>query len=284
MTLRLKNSYMVPTRWDELDKDRFVPLCNAIGRFEDGKTDFDRFRLETVGAILGIDLGRIRHTDILTENLFRISEQLTFPYHIAEEKGRETVFLDIMPDRQMVPEVKGYRGYVFSVDAGMVDTDISAERYVDAISLMSLYGTNRNPAVLDKLFAVLYCGPDYNAAAVKAVRPGSVSLHQKIAVYYNFRGILEWIRRIPKYDLIFNHEDGIATRTSPMGIEGSLYSLAKSGYGSYDSICRLNVFTYLDLLLQQTIESVRQLKGCGLKPVEIAEKTNLSVEQITSVL
>ena len=38
------------------------------------------------------------------------------------------------------------------------------------------------------------------------------------------------------------------------------------------------------MLLDQSIESVRTLKGCGLKPVEIAEKLHLDVQQIAGLL
>ena len=69
-----------------------------------------------------------------------------------------------------------------------------------------------------------------------------------------------------------------------MGLEGSIYTLAKAGYGNYRDICRLNLFTYLDMLLDQSIESVRTLKGCGLKPIEIAEKLHLDINQIADLL
>ncbi len=285
LTVKFKKTYEIPSRWHELDNVRFISLCAALHRFESGKTEFDRFRLEVVAALLKISLRNMKITDTLTENFFRISEQLTFPYTIIDDGNRRTVNFSIILDRQMVPSASRRSGYIFSLKDGMVDTSLTAEQYVDAVSLMQLYSSDPKPSILNQLFAVLYAGQPYSKQTVKAVRPHAVPERYKIAAYYNFRGILEWIRRLPKYDLIFNHSgDRPTAGSSPMGAEGSLYSLAKSGYGSYNEICKLGIFEYLDLLLQQTIESIRQLKGCGLEPTKIAEKTNLSVEQISSVL
>ena len=54
--------------------------------------------------------------------------------------------------------------------------------------------------------------------------------------------------------------------------------------GIFSDICNVNLFTYLDLLLDQSIESVRTLKGAGLKPTEIAEKMHLHPEQIMNLI
>lgn len=284
ITLHLKKDWQVPTRWNELDADRFCRLCRVIGHFETGVTDFNQFRIETVAALLKVNLNKTAMTDTLAENFFRISEQLTFPYTIEEKEDRREVRFDIVLDRQLLPKLNRCRGYEFVCSASMVDTSLTAEQYVDALSLMQLYGARRDERVLDRLVSVLYAGEPYGKKTAAAVKARGIRHDKKLAVYYNFRGILEWIRRLPKYDIIFHHSGGGDGRNSPMGLEGSLYSMAKSGYGDYRHICRLNLFNYLDLLLAQTIESIRQLKGCGMKPTEIAEKLNLEVEQVTTAL
>ncbi len=284
ITIKLNKTYEIPSKWHELDKVRFIALCKAIDRFESGKTDFDKFRLESVAALLKINLRNMKITDTLCENFFRIAEQLTFPYEITSDQGRKIVNFDIILDHQMLPTACSRRGYVFKFQDGILETTITAEQYIDAIELMQLYSNTRKIGTLGKLFAILYAGQPYSAKTVKAVRPDFVPFHFKIAAYYNFRGILEWIRRIPKYDLIFNHSKEKSAGSSPIGMEGGLYSVSKNGYGSYEEVCKMNVFTYLDILLQQTIESIRQLKGAGLKPGEISEKMGLTVEQISTVL
>lgn len=282
--IRLNKTYEAATRWSELESDQFIALAEAIERFELGACSFEEFKIETVAAILRIDLKKTRLTDTMAENFFRIAERLTFPYTVTETDGRKTVDFRIVLSRQMLPEIGRYTGYTFSCDYGIAETSMTAEQYVDAIALMQLYARNHDEPVLDRLVSVLYASAPYGIESVADVMTADMQHRFKTAAYYNFRGILEWIRRLPKYDIIYNREGGSGSGVSPMGLEGSIYSLAKAGYGDYREICQLNLFTYLDMLLDQSIESVRTLKGCGLKPVEIAEKLHLDVQQIAGLL
>lgn len=282
ITLKLRKTRQVPNRWHELDEAQFVRLSGAIADFEAGVTTFEQFKVMTVAAILDLKVNRLKMTDTLFENLFRISEQLDFPYRILEKDDRKEVEFRICVNRQMVPKVKQNKGYVFTVDSGMIETSIVSEQYVDALSVMKLYSSDHSEQTLDMLVKVLYCPLPYSKENMQKVKRHQFTREQKLAAYYNFRGLLEWIRRIDKYDIIFNSAEDRPGR-SPLGMEGSLYSLSKAGYGVFRDICKLDLFTYLDLLLSMTIESIHSLKGCGLKPTEIAEKLNLTVGQISSV-
>lgn len=283
ITLKLRKTRQVPNRWHELDEDQFVRLSGAIADFEAGVTTFEQFKVMTVAAILDLKVNRLKMTDTLFENLFRISEQLDFPYRILEKEDRKEVEFRICVNRQMVPKVKQNKGYVFTVDSGMIETSIVSEQYVDALSVMKLYSSDHSEQALDMLVKVLYSPLPYSKENMQKVKLHQFTREQKLAAYYNFRGLLEWIRRIDKYDIIFNSAEDRPGR-SPLGMEGSLYSLSKAGYGVFRDICKLDLFTYLDLLLSMTIESIHSLKGCGLKPTEIAEKLNLTVGQISSVV
>lgn len=282
ITLKLRKTRQVPNRWHELDEAQFVRLSGAIADFEAGVTTFEQFKVMTVAAILDLNVNRLKMTDTLFENLFRISEQLDFPYRILEKEDRKEVEFRICVNRQMMPKVKQNKGYVFTVDSGMIETSIVSEQYVDALSVMKLYSSDHSEQTLDMLVKVLYCPLPYSKENMQKVKLHQFTREQKLAAYYNFRGLLEWIRRIDKYDIIFNSAEDRPGR-SPLGMEGSLYSLSKAGYGVFRDICKLDLFTYLDLLLSMTIESIHSLKGCGLKPTEIAEKLNLTVGQISSV-
>lgn len=283
ITLKLRKSRQVPNRWHELDEAQFVRLSGAIADFEAGVTTFEQFKVMTVAAILDLKVNRLKMTDTLFENLFRISEQLDFPYRILKKEDRKEVEFRICVNRQMMPKVKQNKGYVFTVDSGMIETSIVSEQYVDALSVMKLYSSDHSEQALDMLVKVLYCPLPYSKENMQKVKLHQFTREHKLAAYYNFRGLLEWIRRIDKYDIIFNSAEDRPGR-SPLGMEGSLYSLSKAGYGVFRDICKLDLFTYLDLLLSMTIESIHSLKGCGLKPTEIAEKLNLTVGQISSVV
>ena len=200
ITLKLCKTRQVPNRWHELNEAQFVRLSGAIADFEAGVTTFEQFKVMTVAAILDLKVNRLKMTDTLFENLFRISEQLDFPYNILEKKDRKEVEFRICVNRQMMPKVKQNKGYVFTVDSGMIETSIVSEQYVDALSVMKLYSSDHSEQTLDMLVKVLYCPLPYSKENMQKVKLHQFTREQKLAAYYNFRGLLEWIRRIDKYD------------------------------------------------------------------------------------
>lgn len=232
-------------------------------------------RIASYPSLAGIFPARsnIQDGDVLTNVLF---EELSQAYQEGKlSKGH----IKFVPEKAQVHDVMFK--YLFK-SMKWIETSIVAEQYIDAISVMKLYSSGHEDSALDILVKVLYCPLPYSKDNMQKVMLHQFSREQKVAAYYNFRGLLEWIRKIDKYDLIFNSAEPRSGR-SPIGLEGSLYSLSKAGYGIYKDICSLDLFTYLDMLLSQTIESIHSLKGCGLKLTEIAEKLNLTIGQISSV-
>lgn len=160
---------------------------------------------------------------------------------------------------------------------------LTAAQYVTATGLMEmLSGADAEypDDLLSSLLSVLYPLPDGKST----VRPaGHISHTEKMAVMFNFQAVLEWISRIPKYDLLFHHAQG-TKYSSPLGMEGSLYTLSEKGYGDIDKVGGMNLFTYLDVLLKQTVDSIHSLNSCKMKPQEIASELNLSVEQVLGII
>lgn len=106
ITLKLKKSRQVPNRWHELNEEQFVRLAGVISDFEKGVTNFEQFKVMTVAAILDLKVNKLKMTETLFENLFRISEQLDFPYKIREKEDHKEVEFRICVNRQMQPKVK----------------------------------------------------------------------------------------------------------------------------------------------------------------------------------
>lgn len=283
ITLKLRKTRQVPDRWEEIDREQFIRLSEVIYSFESGKIDFEEFKIMTVAAILDLRISRLKMTDTLYENLFRISEHVDFLYLLHDNPNGKEVEFRICLNRQLLDNIKGETGYLFHVNDGIIETSLVAEQYVDALSILKLYSRKHDLQTLDTLIRVLYCKAPYCKENINLVNIKKFTFKEKLAVYYNFRGILEWIRKIDKYDLIFNSAES-RTSISPIGMEASLYSLAKAGYGFLNDVCKLNLFTYLDLLLSQTIDSILSLKSCGMKPTEVAEKLNLTVGQISQFI
>lgn len=268
LTLGRKH-YNLPARWNEVSGREFPLLAEAMHDFESGADTFEQFKIRTTAALTGLRPKRLsKLTDALAENLFRLSEILNFGYEVEGSEARLTVCLN----RNLLPVVRRVKGYTFRHDpSGELDSDLSAEQYIDAVSYMQAYVATRQESALYSLALTLYPGLN------KRRRPDARTLY---AIFYNFRGILEYLRSLPTYQLIFHEPLERRESQNPVGMAGSIYSLAKAGYGDIETVKGLPLFTYLDILLQQTIESIRAYAGSKMKPGEISEKMNMPVELI----
>lgn len=275
LTLK-KARYALPSSWAELapgqDADRFIRMSAQMNLFEQGLVNFEHFQLAMTIAIIGLRNAKVkRFSEEMAENIFRIGEQLTFPYQLREAPdGKTYCDITIILSDNLLPVLHGTKGFRFHYDpSGRVDCDLTAERYIDALSLMQAWQDRRQPDALEALAKTLYPG-------LKKFAPD-----EAMAVYYNFRGILSWIRAIPSYKLIFTApEDGAAPRNNPVGLASSIYSLSKAGYGPIESVKELPLFDYLDLLLQQSIESIRAMAASQMKPTQIAERLGLPTDLV----
>ena len=274
ITVRLKHTYQVPSRWSDLlpeHRSRFVNLCCNLEEFETGILSFEQFKVMSTFSLMDIDPEKIRvsekSSESLYENIFRISELLDFPYSLHDnEDGTRTVSIRISMFRNLLQTEGGYR---FEVSpAGLVDCTLKAEQYVDALSLMDLYSKTRSEEALVKLCETLNGSSE------------GLSRREMVAMYYNFRGILDWIQRLPQYSILFSRASDKKSPASPLGLSSSIFALSKSGYGTLKEIKDLDVFTYLGALVQMSVESIRQLAAAKLSTGQIAEKLNIPVAEI----
>ena len=270
ITVRLKNTYQVPSRWTDFlpeHRAQFVELCGCMEDFEKGLLTFDQFRILATMAIAGIDAEKIKLStkseDNLYENIFRLSELLDFPYELKDnEDGSRTAYLSISLYRNVLQA--GYRMEVSP--SGLVDSDLTSEQYVDGLELTDLYTRTRSEDALQRLCNTL--------------GGRGLSRREMVAMYYNFRGLLNWLQTLPQYSLLFRKGDSRKSGDSPLGLASSIFSLSKSGYGTLKEIKELDFMSYLGALVQMSIESIRQLSSIGMNPGEIADKLNLPVSEI----
>ena len=187
ITVKLKNKHQVQSRWDDFTpehRDQFIALCCALDDFERGIFTFDQFKLCIVVSLLGVQLHKLNiKGDTFYENAFRIAELVTFPYKLTDqEDGSKLVSVHVSLFRNILPELGGHKGYTLDVSpAGVVQCDLTAEKYVDALTLTDLYTKTRSSEALEQLVSLLYGSSR------------GISILEQTAVYYNFRGFLEWL-------------------------------------------------------------------------------------------
>ncbi|MGM9763354.1 MAG: hypothetical protein ACI3ZQ_04980 [Candidatus Cryptobacteroides sp.] len=269
-----KHTYKIPTGWHEMrinTPNKFIRMCMAFEMFERGEMDFHVLRIAVASQLLGVDLQLVPRTnEILFENLFRLVEKIEFPYRITKNEDQSlTAAVSICLCKNLLPHIGRRKGYKFRISKeGLIDTDITAQQYVDVLDLMEVYSTTWSDEALDGIFDTLYPGRGY------------VSRPRKVAVYYNFRGILEYIKQLPDFRLVFATGGKRRGGANPLGLAASILTLSKSGYGTLNEIRTLDLFTYLGALVQLDIDGILSLQSAGCKPGEIAEKMNLPFEEV----
>lgn len=286
--LSLKNTTRIPSRWSDFTTEHraiFIELCSVMDSFERDLISFQSFKFLTVAALLGINPDKMRissdqERERFLENVYRLSEVLTFPYQLRENPdGSLSCSLTVNMCRNLLPKVtwgnSSVAGYRMDVNpSGIVDCTLTAEQYADALTLTDLYSRTRSEDALKSLVRTLY--PE--------AEPDFVPEAERVAVYYNFRGILEWIRALPQYQILFLSAGHRSGTSSPLGVGGAFFSLSKAGYGTLKEIQGLDAFTYLGALVQMSADSIRQLASAGLKPSEISAKMDIPVELVIPFL
>lgn len=278
-----RKTYDIPARWSEVkDLAQFIRICKVLFDYESGAAGYDELRISLAVAALGLEVGCLKPTDILYENLFRISEHITFPYTVTDmPDGSTSVGIDILMTDNLLAEISGCRGYRYITSpSGVVDTDLTAQQYVDALQLLQLYslrlkqgcGRDMLLGVLRALFNTLY-------RPAEAVEPPEDEL---IALLYNYRGIMATLQADPDYALIFSKDEPQQrpAAASPVGAQAAIFALSKAGFGDIAQIRSLDVHTFLAAMVQQTIDSIHTLAGAKMGAAAISEKLNLPLEQV----
>ena len=288
ITYRLsRHSYQVPDRWEDFTpghKKQFVRMCQAFDLFEAGKIDFRTLEASISSALIGLDVAMLpKQNDILAENIFRLTERLRFPFLFRDnDDGSRTVSVNILLRNNLLPKIRRYRGYRFGITPdGVVDCDITAEQYVEVLSLMELYGKTRKDDVLNELFRTMYRKEERGSRdAGKVTARASFWSPEgwRVAEECSSRGTPDRQKMVPDFRIIFTPGETKSGGRSPLGLSSSIFTLSKSGYGTLQEIRSLDLITYLGALVQMNIDGIYALQSAGLKPGEIAEKMNLPVE------
>jgi len=309
--LQLNDKYYIPTTWEELTTDQFVKIIDLIEQFKAGKLLFSEIRLLIVYALVGSKPINSANK-ILCENLYRIAEKIVFPFnyiynderfdklaikaqnylkkHLPTSDSKDPeiriastfsvhIDIDLFISRQLIPVLPGtnFKGYLFSINNGFIETSLTAEQYLDANTIVGEF-KGSNIDVLDNLISILYPEAASQSQIIHRV-PKSI----KMAVYYNYISILEWISSLEKYGPIFNKKSNRTNKLS-VGNSGMLFHLSEKGYGSLNEVSSYNLCSFLDILLKQTIDSVKQLNSLKKKREEIAKELNLTLDQINLII
>lgn len=315
--ITVNNKFHIPNQWEELSPTQFHKVGRALHLLEVGEVDFMEFKLLVIYALMEEEPKLSPENEIYCENLFRISEHITFPYkfvypdakfgnfpddvqqwlgkhlpfdssnpyHRIAAKMDRYVFPDIHFAKQLLPVLPDTKlqGYTFSVAGQIVNTTLTAGQYIDANTMLQQYQNSKEPSFLAALVKILYSPHPYTSDKAENLSLKKIAEGAQYAVMYNYMGIVSWISSLPKYDILFNAPERKKSK-NPLGPNAPLYTLSGKGFGTLKEVSNMPLFSYLDLLLKQTVDAVLQMQSVGKKKSEIAKELNISITQINTVL
>lgn len=207
------------------------------------------------------------------------------------KKLSRTTVPDLIFAKNLLPRVrvrhKTYKGYVFEVINNIIHTDLTAAQYVDAHQLYEQLVTARDTAYFTLLAATLYCPQPYSSAKALTLSRTFSTLDNDTAqaVFVCFQAVQGFLATRTKYALLWaRRAGGENSKKLSLGLADSLYSLSATGYGSNEQVANLPLTAFLDLLLKNLVDAVKQLQAMEMDKAEIAEKTGLNLAQINQII
>lgn len=229
--------------------------------------------------------------DVFPEDIRSELEEL-FPHEIDSPKLSRVLDLvtyypipNLSIGRNLLPKIGELIGPSFTIDENNIaDSDISAREYVDASEFFRLYSETRSSKYLDNLVHVLYrpSREKYKPSNSQDL-PSEIShidSDTKQAVFFIFQYIQDYIMHRSSYRILFGGGDLKSNKIS-LGMNGQIYSLSKSGYGSTVEIGDLSLNDFFNLMLKQMIDEVATLRGAGWDDGKISRETKIDIQIIT---
>jgi hypothetical protein len=228
--------------------------------------------------------------------------EVKFPYDITDPKWEKEIRMirghvkysasvNFSMKRNPMPwfDYHGQRfcGPAFNIDSlGIVETDIRAMEYIDAMEYYQLFQKTRMGRYLDRLVTTLY-RPDRSVYVTFdcQMRAGMIEVMDgaiKHAVLYFFQNIQEFLAGHPVYKYLFQKTEPQTGKIS-LGMVTTVYNLSKEGYGTKQQVSDMGLEDYLNMLLKTLMDSVRQMKRMKHKDHEITNELNIPSELIYKV-
>lgn len=316
-----KQQVMIPQTWDDLTQEQFIFLAGLLLKYSKQEIDFEYLKIMFVCKVLNLKivktkkrislksfliyykslfwfkLYQIRHKisraeylqyrritadtylkmenqeDLLAFNLIQISKEITF----LNTDNLDPLFL-----KNPISEISGIGpGKKFNIGL-IIDTDLTAGTYSDAMDLVIAWEETGDPNFLNYLIGLLYTSNSMhkiinNGVLIKKI--DAVPFTFKYAVYLWFISISAYFYKHPVYSHLFIGKKSEGEKIK-LGMSEIIIRLSKTGYGSIEVIREKNLIEYMDIQIAELQESIRSALSAGIEPSKLAEKTGRSLTQI----
>jgi hypothetical protein len=295
-THETKEKFEIPNTWEELNQAKFIKIIDLILTYLNTDMSYETFQSflfirlsdyeESIELKYRKKKGEYNIADNVYEQLYILSEQTQFVFK------PNTKQLNLNFAKNLIPEFtfrsKKYTGYKFSIENNMLFTDFTAEQFCNAYELYTAYAKSGNVLYLDMLINVLYRNKKALTKSIdlptEAKRTHKLDFRIKYGVFLCFQAIMTWLIDKSTYSLLWTRTDDEIHSKINLGMGSTIYSMAKTGYGSIIEVNNMNLVDFLSVQLSERIEYVRTLKQMEKSDEEIMKETGLNENQLKLIL
>ncbi len=316
------NEYSFPNKWEELSPDQYMKLVPLLNLFWAGEISLMEVRTSWFKQIAGLEGIKVPKDRIaqVADNIYTASRQFNFFYKIdydgktdsfpadirrllektapddllddsAEVRYASTLKYGYKPDsvwaKNLIPSisVKGtaLEGWKVSVDGDALTSTLTALQFLQGNDILTRLTKNRRRQDIALLCSILYPAPD--GSDISVADYDTLEDNILFGVVQNFQAFVSFIFTRTQFSILWA-TGKVKKRSRSVSISqtDALYSLSKSGYGSYEQIERMPMTTYLSIVRADMISAIRSLVDSKMTLDEIAERVNLPIEIINKIV
>jgi len=285
--LHNKKVLQLPDCWDDLTPQQYIFTVKQLLLLQAQYIDPSDFRMRLMKHYTGYKPSRKSYwrnkenpgeitREVIAYNLVQLADMITFPF----QNDKLSLYFTTNP----LPEIKGLGvGKKFTIGVVPV-TNILAGEYADALDIVAAHMAQPADNLLNTLVAILYPAAPVHTLEAAQLRAATVARQPyavRYAVYLWFLSISHYFSSHPYYSLLYagKPKDENATRLS-LGSNESIIHLSQKGYGSHAEMRAKNLIEFMDMQLSDLRACVREMQAYKVKPLEIVEKTGLTLTQI----
>ena len=235
----------------------------------------------------------INHLSIESQKLLRKRQPQELP-QTPEIRWAKKLKCKYVPDSvfaaQLIPQIivdkETFQGYKLVLNGQILSTSITAQQYIDANTIIEEFFNSNDFDLLNKLIAILYFPGIYEPDRLNEFELIFRNINPVIkqGVLLNFNALTQFLALRTKYGIMWTSIKKEKTPDITIGLNDTIYSLSKLGYGSVDELSRINLMTFLNLSLKNIIDTVNSLHENEVSIIEISNKTGLPVTSIQKLI
>lgn len=188
----------------------------------------------------------------------------------------------------------------FDTTDGDIETNLSAEQYLDASEYFNTYSATRKTKYLDAFIGCLYqpakntdlenegCSfPSWGemSEGQRGSIPNLSNKKTKDAIVLLFMFIQQTFLNDPLFKVLFSSAEtaGGTVAKLNLGASEAIYQVVEQGYGSLEEVKAMNIRDFFNTQVMILKKNVAQLRALDKKPGEIARTMNLDIEIVTQL-